>query len=321
MDEAHGAHLGLHAALPPSAMQSGAAVAVQSTHKVLGALTQAAMLHVGSSAPAGLTPRIAARLRMFQTTSPSYLLMTSLEAAAHEAAASEAFEAPLAAAKALRAGAAEAGLRVLGANAVAIGTPLDGHARQHGLDPAVAECDPLRVTCLASDCGLTGHELAAKLQEHGVVVELATSRCIVAALGVGSRVEDGERAAAALRRIAGGWSAAAPSAPHGSPDRVPGLHGREDFARGPERVASCRATLVDVQASLSQPAVRVPLSNAAGRIAAAAVSVYPPGVPALIPGERIEGSKLLELQCAVRQGASLVGCSSDLSDVAVCAGG
>ena len=46
VDEAHGAHLGLHPSLPPSALQQGADVAVQSTHKQLSAMTQAAMLHV-----------------------------------------------------------------------------------------------------------------------------------------------------------------------------------------------------------------------------------------------------------------------------------
>ena len=46
VDEAHGAHLGLHPSLPPSALQQGADVVVQSTHKVLGAMTQCAMLHL-----------------------------------------------------------------------------------------------------------------------------------------------------------------------------------------------------------------------------------------------------------------------------------
>ena len=68
VDEAHGAHLGLHPAFPLSAMQSGADFAIQSTHKTLCGLTQSAMLHVHSHAP----PRAAAALPRFdyRTFSP-----------------------------------------------------------------------------------------------------------------------------------------------------------------------------------------------------------------------------------------------------------
>ena len=338
VDEAHGAHLGLHAALPPSAMQCGAAVAVQSTHKVLGALTQAAMLHVGHNAPAELAARIASRLRLFQTTSPSYLLMTSLEAAAHEAAAPGAFQQPLEAAKVLRAGMHALKMRVVGASSEPsheFPTPRATVQNCGDFGAGPVQCDPLRVTALAADWGMTGPELAAGLEQRGVVVELATSRCVVAALGIGSRLEDGERAVAVLQRLrhdpdstasaARTPVTAAPSSLRGC-DGGSHAHGAAQARRRlhPEAPGSCSESgalaLVDVHAALLQPTVHVPLWDAAGRTAAVAVSVYPPGAPALIPGETIKRSKLSELQRAVRHGASLVGCSSDLSDIAVCAG-
>lgn len=84
VDEAHGAHFGLHPALPKSAIQLGADVVVQSTHKMLPALTMAAMLHMQGSRAA--KQRIQQHLRMLQSSSPSYLLMASMDLARRYAA-------------------------------------------------------------------------------------------------------------------------------------------------------------------------------------------------------------------------------------------
>ncbi|PQQ10603.1 arginine decarboxylase-like [Prunus yedoensis var. nudiflora] len=79
VDEAHGAHLGFHPQMPNSAMHQGADLAVQSTHKVLCSLTQSSMLHMSGS----LVDRekISRCLQTLQSTSPSYLLLASLDAA------------------------------------------------------------------------------------------------------------------------------------------------------------------------------------------------------------------------------------------------
>jgi len=64
VDEAHGSHLGLHPGFPPSAMQQGADVAVQSTHKTLTSLGQSSMLHC--QGPLIQRQRLAQSLRMLQ---------------------------------------------------------------------------------------------------------------------------------------------------------------------------------------------------------------------------------------------------------------
>jgi len=78
VDEAHGAHLflGVHQGLPLSAVDANADIVVQSPHKTLPALTQAAWLHLNNTA---LEERVQLTLNLFQTTSPSYLLLSSLE--------------------------------------------------------------------------------------------------------------------------------------------------------------------------------------------------------------------------------------------------
>ncbi|XWS73355.1 hypothetical protein CRYUN_Cryun02cG0120700 [Craigia yunnanensis] len=79
VDEAHGAHLGFHHKLPCSALQLGADLAVQSTHKVLCSLTQSSMLHMSGNIVD--RERISRCLQTLQSTSPSYLLLASLDAA------------------------------------------------------------------------------------------------------------------------------------------------------------------------------------------------------------------------------------------------
>lgn len=76
-DEAHGSHLHFHKKLPPSALDLGADLVVQSWHKTLPVLTQGSVLHVGKFYQG---PPLDGFLSMLQTTSPSYLLMASLEA-------------------------------------------------------------------------------------------------------------------------------------------------------------------------------------------------------------------------------------------------
>ena len=78
VDEAHGAHFTFHKELPPTAMESGASMCTQSFHKTLPALTQSAVLHTSNCE---MADRANAAIRIFQSSSPSYLLMASMDSA------------------------------------------------------------------------------------------------------------------------------------------------------------------------------------------------------------------------------------------------
>lgn len=80
VDEAHGAHFAFHEALPGTALEQGADLCIQSAHKTLPAMGQCSLLHVGRNA-AVEPEEIRRTLRILQTTSPSYLLMASLDEA------------------------------------------------------------------------------------------------------------------------------------------------------------------------------------------------------------------------------------------------
>ncbi len=81
VDEAHGAHFGFHADFPKSAITRGADIVIQSMHKTLPSLTQTALLHICSDRVS--TAKIAAQLSVFQTSSPSYVLMSSMSRCLH----------------------------------------------------------------------------------------------------------------------------------------------------------------------------------------------------------------------------------------------
>jgi arginine decarboxylase len=344
VDEAHGAHLGQHPLLPPSAMQCGAHISIQSSHKTIGALTQAAMLHVAHNVTPSLQAAVGNYLRMLQTSSPSYLLMASLEAAAHGMGTPGVLDEALQAAELLRQGLKRAGLQAFGGPAT--GKNLDalrgspcatprktkselGSSRCSGgasdcmsrpeiSAGAVTYVDPLRITCLAS-WGLTGHTMARMLEEAGVVVELATESCIVFALGSGSTVGD---AVAVLEAIS-----ALPlhtdrhviqPAPAMQMESTGGARPLESKFGGFMSLVEGH-TVVDMAAVLQRPLKQVPWQQATGCFAGVAVSVYPPGIPTLLPGELISSEKIDGLRGAVDSGAMLVGCSDNLSDLTVCA--
>ncbi|MFM6455354.1 MAG: aminotransferase class I/II-fold pyridoxal phosphate-dependent enzyme, partial [Planktothrix sp.] len=84
VDEAHGAHFNFHPDLPVSALKAGADLTIQSTHKVLGSLTQSSMLHVQGNRIN--RDRLSQTLQFVQSTSPNYILLASLDAARQQMA-------------------------------------------------------------------------------------------------------------------------------------------------------------------------------------------------------------------------------------------
>src|SRR5205085_9879199 len=85
VDCAWGAHFGFHPQLPESPLMLGADAVLSSTHKIVGSLTQSALLHV---AEGGLVDRgaVARAVRLVRSTSPSSLLFASLDAARRQLA-------------------------------------------------------------------------------------------------------------------------------------------------------------------------------------------------------------------------------------------
>ncbi|TCP52659.1 arginine/lysine/ornithine decarboxylase [Tumebacillus sp. BK434] len=180
VDEAHGAHFAFHEQLPPTAMASGADMAVQSTHKLLGALTQASMLHV--QGPRVDRVRLRKRLQLVQSTSPSYLLMASLDAARYQMET----EGQARLEKALRAAA-------------------DGRQQLlelPGLQVLPAD-DLLKWTIRVTGLGITGTDAYRILhEEHKMMLELSDPYNVLAVLSYADGERQVDRLVTALAKLA-----------------------------------------------------------------------------------------------------------------------
>ncbi|BAF58242.1 arginine/lysine/ornithine decarboxylases [Pelotomaculum thermopropionicum SI] len=254
VDEAHGAHLRFHPGLPEDAMAAGADASVQSTHKLGGSLTQSSMLHLrGGRLDA---EKVAASLSLLQTTSPSYILMVSLDLARRQLAlmGEGLIERVLELARELRGRLARIrGLEVL------TGEHLPGNA---------ARLDPTRLVISVRGLGLTGYQAAGLLAErYGVFVEMADYGNLVAVISAGTARADCNALAHALEDLA---------ARERPGRRLPAL----------PLPAGFRKVMKPREAWFS-PAQRVALEDAKGRVCAEMVAVYPPGIPAVCPGEVI----------------------------------
>ncbi len=184
VDNAWGAHFGFHPDLPESPLRLGADAVLASTHKIVGSLTQSAMLHVADGSL--VDPDAVARtVRLVRSTSPSSLLFASLDAARRQLAVhgDALLERTLAAgARTREAIASVPGLTV-------VGDELVGR-------PGVAGWDPLRLVVDVRGTGCTGYEIAAALRgSYDTYTELATHATVVFVLGLGQAVEPLERLA------------------------------------------------------------------------------------------------------------------------------
>ncbi|AKG36902.1 aminotransferase class I/II-fold pyridoxal phosphate-dependent enzyme [Paenibacillus durus] len=299
VDEAHGAHYGQHPELPPGALSCGADGVVQSTHKMLAAMTMGAMLHV--QGPRLDRALLRQRLAMVQSSSPSYPVMASLDLARRllHTRRADAFTAGLAAVETLRRGLVELPrfkrLRPEPPQPETGGGETEASAS--GLAPrstsgAYRTQDPFKAVIYDATGVLSGFELQAELEKRGCVPEMSDERHVVLLFSLGSRVGDADRLLAALREI----------------DR--------EFPPGPISSTSVHVSTWNNFANsfISEPVqfslrpVReeetepIKLEMSEGRIAAEMVVPYPPGIPLLYPGEVITGEISRRLQSLAAAG-------------------
>jgi arginine decarboxylase len=211
VDEAHGAHFAFHPQLPISALAAGADLTVQSIHKTLGAMTQASMLHVQGDRID--RDRICKALQLVQSTSPSYILMASLDAARQQMAlhGKELMSRTLQLADDARSRISQIpGLSVL--NLPHPSPPLLGD----GVSPSpirggVGErfrgfvtLDRTRLTVTVSGLGLTGFEADEILtQKFGVTAEFPSLQHLTFIISLGNTQEDIEQLVAGFAGLAG----------------------------------------------------------------------------------------------------------------------
>ncbi len=285
VDEAHGPHFAFHPDLPTPALALGADLVVQSTHKVLGALSQAAMLHVRGTRID--LPRLQGALQLTQSTSPSALLLASLDAARHQMAIEGIEQLSPAIALSLhlrRELATIPGLEVIEKSAIAAFS-------------SVSDLDVTRLTVDVSGLGLTGLEADEMLHEQlDVTVELPELQHLTLIVSLGNSTEDGKRCIA-------GFQALAKRLPLKTDAAKPG----PQFSL-PENAAPVFALpAVSPRHAFFAATEIVTAEKAVGRISAETISAYPPGIPTLVAGEVIGAAAIAALADVKRQGGYVTG--------------
>ena len=281
VDQSWGPHFGFHDGLPPTALSQGADAMLTSTHKIAGSLTQSAMLHVGHGGRVDIGA-VGRALRLLRSTSPSSLLLASLDGARRqlvlhgEQLLFETLEAI---------DVARAKLLTIPGIALVDGS-LIGHM-------GVAGYDPLRIVLDVRGTGRTGYEIADALRRsYDVHVELPMQATVVFVVGLGE-------SAVTLRRLAGDVE-----------ETVKRL--AEPGATAPivpPRTALRNEVAVSPREAFLGAAEQVAVDDAVGRISCESIASYPPGVPALLPGERISAETVAYLRELAASGARLHGAS------------
>ena len=289
VDQAWGSHFGFHRELPPHALAEGADAMLTSTHKIVGSLTQSAMLHVGRS-PRIDADAIARTVRLVRSTSQSSLLFASLDAARRQLAVHG--EALLSRTIAAGDRAREAIAEVPGC--AVVGEDMIGR-------PGVAAWDPLRIVIDVRGTGRTGYEVAAALRgAYDIHVELATHATVVLLLGLAQPEDE-------LLRFAHDFRATI--------ERIQAPGSGSALVRSPGALVN-EVVLPPREAFLGE-AETVAVDEAVGRVSAESIAGYPPGIPALLPGERITAEVIDYLRELTAAGARLHG-ASDPSFATIC---
>ncbi len=277
VDEAHGAHLPFHPDLPRSAVKHGADAVVQSPHKTLGALTQAAWLHLTGERIS--VTKLQYLVALLQSSSPSVLFTGSLDVARRQAVlhGRALLEQALQLAHQARAAIRQIpGLWCYGEELIG----------EYG----IAAHDPTKLVIRATDTGLTGQELAAELWlRSNISVEFADPWQVICSITLADTAPKVDRLVSTLRDIAQDRHETDPA-------------GRAELAPPP-----LPQLALNPRQAIFRPARRVPLIAARGEVCAEQVIPYPPGIPLLMPGEAISAEMIDYVQYLQQQRIKIVG--------------
>ncbi len=273
-DEAHGAHFYFGKNMPVSAMAAGADMAAVSMHKSGGSLTQSSLLLMGPAMEEGHVRQI---INLTQTTSASYLLLSSLDISRRNLAlrGREAFSRVARLAQYAR---------------DEINTIGDYYAYGKELvnGDSIFDFDETKLSVNTLDVGLAGIEVYDLLRdEYDIQIEFGDLGNILAYLSIGDRAQDVERLVSSLAEIRRRYRRS-----------KAGLMKQEYM--DPDVVVSPQDAFYAEKESL-------PRSQTAGKICSEFVMCYPPGIPILAPGERITPQILDYIDYALDKGCSMTG--------------
>ena len=274
VDEAHGAHFAFHPNFPTSAMAAGADLTVQSTHKTLSALTQAAMLHVQGNRLD--RDRISRSLQLVQSTSPNYLLLASLDAARFQMATEG---------KRLM----EHTLKLSDQARSRLSFIPNLSVFQPQPSSGCFALDRTRLTVTLSNIdGFTADQLLH--QTLGVTAEFPSLQHLTFIISLGNTQDHIDRLIQAFKFLPKNEEPAKVSFPSFNFSMLPLVE------ISPRQAFFASAKSVSIETAINQISVE-------------SVCPYPPGIPVLLPGARITQEAIVLLKSILQSGGFVTGCS------------
>ncbi|MDD6290550.1 MAG: aminotransferase class V-fold PLP-dependent enzyme [Lachnospiraceae bacterium] len=276
VDEAHGAHFGFHPAFPENAVKLGADAVIMSVHKTLPAFTQTALLHLCSDRIDHTC--IERFLGIYETSSPSYVLMAGIEKSLVlvERQGQELF-------------AQYAGILAEFRNSV--------QDLKHLWVPGAEDFS--QDEAWAFDAGklliisrgrMSGQQLQERLfKEYGLQTEMSSGNYVLAMTSLMDRQEGFDRLSRALHAIDAG------------------LHEEEITSFSPREIYCQPEKVMEIYEADEAPHGCVPLAKAVDRVSADTICLYPPGIPLLVPGERIDRKMVETIRRCLELGLDVEG--------------
>lgn len=286
VDEAHGAHFGFHEKFPKSAVTYGADLVVQSLHKTLPAFTQTAVLH--SNLPK-LDQRIRKFISIYQSSSPSYILMAGIDRCITllEELSEILFdkyyqrlELFYQSINQLR------NFRILTGDIIG----------RYG----IFDLDPSKITVFTAHSPYNGHQLGEiLLEKYHLVMEMESQGYVLGITSICDTQEGLERFANALLEI---------------DQQLPkGTNDQDGLFKNHSVLADPYCKMYPYEA-MEQETEVIPLAMSGGRICADIITQYPPGIPLLVSGEMINNEIILMIQQAMKDGFTISGLLGDKKD-------
>ena len=276
VDEAWGAHLKFHSSFPKSAVEIGADACVQSFHKMLPSLNQSSVLHINSSQiDISQVERI---ISLVQTTSPSYLSLALMDYTrsmmfntGHELLKIVKNQSDKIIHK----------IEKLGLQCLTL-KQVKGFAKEFGLDP-------MKITIFTEKLGLTGYELEKILEkEFNIQIECSNYDNVIIIIKFGLTDEEIEKLITALAEIKS----------RRYNEKIKIKYKYKFNSLGNQQI-------MEPHEAFFRDSRWIRLDQAKDAIAGETISVYPPGIPVLIPGEKISGELIAYLTELKQKGASL----------------
>lgn len=272
VDEAHGSHFAFSDKLPKTALSCGADMVSQSTHKTLNSMTQSSMLHVKGSLVD--ISKVDAALKIVQSTSPSYILMASLDAARQNAA--------------LNGRMAVCRMLDITSYIRSALSSIDGVSCPENVDGnEVFSFDKTRI--IFSVKGISGFSLSEiLLEKYNICCEMADNYNVVSIIGSSDSYEDADRLINAVKEIA--------ATVNTGKIKEFSLPPMPPIAMTPRKAFFAKST-------------RTNFKDSVGKVSAEMIAPYPPGIPVIYPGEVITEEIYEFISEAIKDGRHIHGFS------------